>query len=772
MAKETQYVKVGKRTIALSNLDKILYPDNEITKAEVVQYYLTIAPTILRHLKGRALTLIRFPDGIDGEMFFQKNRPDWAPDWIEFVELGRESKKEYILAMEPASLVWLANLASLELHQLHATKPDFDKPDYIVYDLDPPEGYDFKKIKPIAFNLKEHLENLGYYVFIKTTGGKGVHLITPVEQKWSFDECFETASKIAKPFVEEHKETTLHIKKEARKGRILIDIYRNRTSQSIISAYSLRGRKGAPVSMPITWEEFNEMDSPLAYNINTVPEKVLSDGDIWESIRAYAVPLHDKVSRKTKSVNPPGDKHKSPEQLESYKKKRNFSKTPEPSGHTPATTGNRFVVHRHHASHLHYDLRLEKNGVLLSWAVPKGLPQRPGIKRLAMETEDHPLEYLTFEGSIPKGQYGGGNMWVYATGNYKITKEKETGFYFTLNSPQISGEYRIHRMGKAKEWLFERVDDPQIDWTAIPVAPMLAGRRDTVPVGKEYIYEIKWDGIRAIISIDEGKLTIRSRNLKDITDQFPELHLDSEAFRCTNGVYDGEIVCLDEQGRPDFKTVIQRMHSSSASLKKSKTAFCYLYDVLYLDGRSLMQDPWERRRIWLQDSVRKGTNYRLSEYVDDGQALFDAAKNMDLEGIIAKKKDSLYYPGKRTDNWLKVKIRNSADCVIVGYTEGKGDRTKLFGALQLAEPVDGKLVYRGKVGTGFDQKMMKKIFEVLKKVEKVKKPIDKTPADAKVTTWIKPEVFCEIRYASITNNETFREPVFIHLRPDLTLDMI
>lgn len=772
MAKENQHVKVGKRTLSLSNLDKILYPDEEVTKAEVINYYHTLAPTILHHLKGRALTLIRYPDGIEGEMFFQKDRPKWAPEWLEYIELGRESRKEYILATEPASLVWLSNLACLELHQLHASKPEFDKPDYIVYDLDPPEGYDFQSIKPIAFNLKEHLESYGYHVFVKSTGGKGVHLVTPVEPKWSFDECFEAAQKIAKPFVEKNKETTLHIKKEARKGRVLIDIYRNRTSQSIVAAYSLRGRKGAPVSMPLTWKELNEMDSSLDFNINNVPQKIVSDGDAWESIRAYEVPLHDKVTKSINAGNPPGDKHKSPEQLKTYQKKRDFSRTPEPAGYQQAMKGNGFVVHRHHASHLHYDLRLEKDGVLLSWAVPKGMPQRPGIKRLAMETEDHPMEYLTFEGSIPKGQYGGGDMWVYALGNYRITKEKQSGFYFTINSPQLSGEYRIHRMGKAKEWLLERVDEPQIDWTRMPVAPMLAGRRETVPRGKDFVHELKWDGIRAIISINEGEITIRSRNLKDITDQFPELKIPAEAFRCTNGVYDGEIVCLDKEGKPDFKSVIQRMQSSSASLRKSKPAYCYLFDVLYLDGRAVMHDPWHRRRIWLEDSLRKGTAYRVSEYVEDGKALFDAAEKMELEGILSKKTASLYYPGKRTDNWLKIKFRNSADCVIVGYTEGKGDRGKIFGALQLAEPVNGKLIYRGKVGTGFDHQTMEKIYDRLKKIEKSEKPIKEKPADAKVTTWIKPELFCEIRYASLTSNNTFREPVFLHLRPDLSLNLV
>ncbi|HZB14746.1 MAG TPA: ATP-dependent DNA ligase, partial [Chryseolinea sp.] len=176
MAKrKSQWAQVGKREVELSNLDKVLFPNDHVVKAQVIEYYLKIAPTLLNYTKGRALTLIRFPDGIYGESFYQKNKPEWAPSWIEFVTLGKESK-DYIIATEPALLVWLANLASLEIHQLHSRKPDFEYPDYMVFDLDPPEGYTFTKLIPIAFELKEHIETFGYTPFVKTTGGKGLHI--------------------------------------------------------------------------------------------------------------------------------------------------------------------------------------------------------------------------------------------------------------------------------------------------------------------------------------------------------------------------------------------------------------------------------------------------------------------------------------------------------------------------------------------------------------------------------------------------------------------
>jgi bifunctional non-homologous end joining protein LigD len=772
--KNTHWVQVGKRELELSNLDKILFPDDGIVKAQVIEYYLKIAPTLLNYVKGRALTLIRFPDGITGESFYQKNRPDWAPSWIEFVTLGKE-KKDYILATEPALLVWLANLASLEIHQLHSRKPDFDLPDYMVFDLDPPEGYSFPKLIPIAKELKTVIERYGYTPFVKTTGGKGLHICCPIEAKWDFHTVFEAAQDIAKPFVDANADSvTLQIKKDARKGRVLVDIFRIRSGQSIVSPYSLRGRNKAPVSMPLTWDELEDVKNPSEFNITTAVDKVLNDGDAWEGFDAFAVALHThrkKTSEKKKNKNPEGTKHKSPEQLEAYAKKRDFKKTPEPAVNVIEEIGNRFVVHRHHASRLHYDLRLEQHGVLRSWAVPKGLPPYPGVKRLAVQTEDHPIEYLTFDGKIPKGQYGAGEMWIYALGKFQITKEKKDGFYFKLNSKEVTGEYRIHKM-KDKDWLLERVDEPQLNYLTQEIQPMLSENANRPPKGDEYIYEVKWDGIRALITLEDEQIRIRSRNQNEVTFQFPELLIGSKAFRATNGVFDAEIVCLDPAGKPVFKRVINRLMSTGETniqkLSKTNPAFCYIFDCLYLDGRSLVNEPLLKRKEWLADAIRSDTPYRVSEHMDDGESLFEAAKSHVLEGIMAKRKDSKYLSGRRSDFWIKVKVRQSSEIFIVGYTTGKGNRGQTFGALQVAEDMDGTLVYRGKVGTGFDDSTMKEIFNELKKVKTVKKPaVVGKLVDEKISVWLEPRVKAEVSYSKITPDKMFREPVFIRLRPDL-----
>ncbi|HVO65719.1 MAG TPA: non-homologous end-joining DNA ligase [Syntrophales bacterium] len=776
MPRTSQMAQVGKRRIELSNLKKVLFPDDKIMKAELIEYYIKIAPTILAHLKGRPLSLVRYPDGINGERFFQKNRPEWAPEWIEHVRLGSTDKGEkvdYIIAGEEASLAWLANLACIELHQMHCRAPHFDKPDYFVFDLDPPEDYKFGDVVKIALDLKEHVENFGYHPFVKTTGHKGLHILVPIEPKWTFNEVFEAAKDVAKLFVEsDSNRTTLQVRKDARKGRVLVDVYRNRTYQSIVSAYSVRGVAGAPVSMPLSWDQLESINNAADFNLRTVPRYVVSDGDAWEGIAAYAAGLHTKRKRPrtSKRLEPSGAN--SPAVLSKYARKRSFGKTSEPPPIIAQGGGNAFVLHRHHATRLHYDLRLEQNGVLKSWAVPKGLPPRPGIIRLAVSTEDHPLEYINFEGKIPKGEYGGGDIWIYARGKYEITSKKKNGFHFQLQSRELSAEYRTHRTVD-NNWMLERVDAPQVDWLRDPVEPMLAQTAEKLPDMGNYLYEVKWDGIRALIALDEGGIRISSRNQLDLTEKFPELLLPDQAFRATSALFDAEIVCLDTEGRSIFGNVIRRAkQTGKEAIERARSTYpavCYVFDCLYLDGRPLINEPLVRRRVWMEDAIRHGTPYRVSEAIAEGAELFKAGKKMGIEGIMAKEDHSVYQPGKRSANWLKIKYRRTMECVIIGYTKGKGEREPLFGALQLALREGDRLRYVGKVGTGFDEKLMKEIFTRLKNLKHVERPVKEKPSDDARTVWIVPRLICEVEYASITEDGMLREPAFLRLRPDLDI---
>ncbi len=784
MARTSQMAQVGKRKIELSNLEKVLWPEDGVLKAEVIQHYLGIAPTILAHIKGRPLSLVRFPDGIHGESFFQKNRPKYCPEWLDHEKIGDGESGagksiDYVLANDDASLVWLANHAALELHHIHSRRPHFDKPDYFVFDLDPPEGYAFPKVVDLAFQLREHLEAFGYHCFCKTTGRKGVHVVLPLEPRYDYGTVFETAKGLAQPFVRARKATTtLEIRKDKRPDKVLIDVYRNRPAQTIVAAYSLRGSPGATVSMPLTWDELESLEDPRVHNIHTARDTVLERGDPWETMAAYAVRLHTdrKAPAKKKRDLGKSRTYKTPEQLSEYDKKRSFDRTPEPGPELEGGDGNAFVVHRHHASRLHYDLRLEKDGALRSWAIPKGLPARPGIKRLAVNVEDHPLEYLTFEGEIPKREYGAGPMWVYALGNYVITKDKkDNSFYFRLQSKQLTAEYRLINT-KGKDWLLERVDEPQMLWLQADIEPMLAESRDEVPVGGDWSYEVKWDGIRAMITVDEGVVRIKTRSQRDVTAHFPELCLPEQAFYASAAVFDGEIVCLDSAGRPIFTDVMGRLHTKGergiARAQARHPAVCYLFDCLYLDGRPIVNEPLDRRRAWLADAVRKEqTDYRVSETVEDGEALFEAAKSVGVEGIVAKERGGSYLPGKRASTWQKIKVRRTIDCRIAGYTPGKGDRGRTFGALHLGRPAQDDadtLEYLGKVGGGFDAKSLQAVLKELKSLDTIDRPVDEKPLDDAETIWVEPRLWCEVQYASFTNTGTLREPVFLRMRPDLT----
>ncbi len=777
MSRTSQTVQVGRRKIELSNLEKVLYPGDRILKAELIEYYLKVAPTVLAHLKGRPLSVVRYPDGIEGERFFQKNRPQWAPEWIEHVVLGESGKGEeidYVMATEEASLVWLANLASIEIHQMHCRRPHFDKPDYFVFDLDPPTNFRFEDLSEIALEMKEHIEDFDYRPFVKTTGGKGLHIVVPIEPKWTFDKVFEAVKEVAKAFVGSHeRSTTLHIKKDARKGKVLLDIYRNRTYQTIVSAYSVRGLPGAPVSMPLGWDKLADIGGAADFTLRNVPDYVIRHGDVWEGMAAYATALHTMrklASQKRKPVA--ALKEKTSGMLGEYAGKRRFGKTPEPPPVIAVGEGDAFVVHRHHATRMHYDLRLEHAGVLRSWAVPKGLPPRQGIMRLAVRTEDHPLEYINFEGTIPKGQYGGGDIWIFARGKYEITREKKNGFHFRLEGGGISAEYMMH-MAEGKEWLLQRVDRPQVDWLQDPIGPMLAQSAGEPPDSGDYLYEVKWDGIRAMVALNEGKISIRSRSRLDITDKFPELLIADRAFRATSALFDSEIVCLDDAGKPVFQNVIHRMQQTGeGAISRARArypAVCYVFDCLYLDGRPIVNEPLVRRRAWMEDAVKKNTPYRLSEAVSEGADLFDAAVKMGLEGIMAKEKNSVYLPGMRGPQWLKIKKRHTMECVIVGYTKGKGGRESLFGALHLALRENDALRYAGKVGTGFDGSSMNELFGDLKRIKRVKRPVSEKPVDDAQTVWIEPELICEVQYSSLTKDGRLREPVFLRLRPDLAV---
>ena len=516
--------------------------------------------------------------------------------------------------------------------------------------------------------------------------------------------------------------------------------------------------------------------------------------------------------------------------LKKYVEKRHFEKTPEPAPGAPASnpapvSDLQFCVQRHHASHLHYDFRLEVGGALKSWAVPKGPTLDPDQKRLAMMVEDHPLEYGGFEGVIPQGNYGGGSVMLWDRGTYQLlgdaTAEQQLArgdFKFRLSGRKLTGEFAIVRMkrGKGNEWLllkkkdaearpgWDPEDHPESVLTgrtqeeiarglaappaaapapakaqskAKPLAempkiimPMLAelGKGEPPTTG-DWVYEIKWDGVRAICFIESGKLRMISRNGNVMDKQYPELSILPHQVAARQAIIDGEIAALDAQGRPSFELLQRRINvaepSAIARLARSHPVVFFAFDLLYLDGRDLRSAPLLERKKLLKEVLKPDDVIRYSEHFTSNAAdLLAAARQQGLEGIIGKRPQSRY-ESRRSSDWVKWKVVDTADFVICGYTEGERHG---LGALVLGTPgAGGKLTWAGNVGTGFDANMVKTLFAKLAPLVIQESPLASTRGLPRKVIWTKPELVCEVRFANWTEEGRLRAPVFLGLRHDL-----
>jgi bifunctional non-homologous end joining protein LigD len=511
--------------------------------------------------------------------------------------------------------------------------------------------------------------------------------------------------------------------------------------------------------------------------------------------------------------------------LKEYAEKRNFAKTTEPPPQEKAAKGDDrsgfFCVQRHDASHLHYDFRLEMGGVLVSWAVPKGPSLDPARKALAMKVEDHPFDYGTFEGNIPKGSYGGGSVMLWDKGTFEVIGEPGAqgqlargDFKFALHGVKLNGSFAIVRMkrsAKGNEWLLIKKHDeyaaPDYDiekfaWSvatkrtqreiaeeapalqvadlkgarkaALPadIEPMLATAVTNPPNGSHWLFEIKWDGVRALCLIKDGRLEIQTRRGNRCEKQYPEL-ADLPAHVSAKVAWlDGEICVLDENGRSRFELIQPRIGANAMvapRLAESSPATLFLFDVLYVDGYDVRGVVLEDRKRLLNSIVTPDRHIRISESFDtDGAQMFEAAKKMNLEGVLAKDRRSTY-ASARTSQWLKLKVQTEDEFVIAGFTEGERD---YFGALVLAYEKEGKWIHAGQVGTGFDQKLMKAIHSRLKPLITKNCPIHPRPRLKDPVTWVRPEVVCQIRFLDWTQDGMLRAPVFVGLRDDKAPDEV
>jgi bifunctional non-homologous end joining protein LigD len=464
------------------------------------------------------------------------------------------------------------------------------------------------------------------------------------------------------------------------------------------------------------------------------------------------------------------------ENLTEYRRKRDRKKTSEPFS-SKRKRGKQpiFVVQRHDARRLHYDFRLERDGALASWAVPKGVPLEPGQRALAVHVEDHPLDYATFEGEIPKGQYGAGTVEIWDSGTYELVEEKKDGgLTVRLHGKRLDGTWTLVPAkldGDPKNWLLlkkreeELQERPHRQYT-----PMLATLEQNVPKGSGWVFEVKWDGYRALAYVSQSEVKLVSRKGNDLTERFATVAKEiAKAVKTPDCVLDGEVCALDEQGRSSFSAMQQG--------KPGTPLVYYVFDLLELEGEPLVDLPLLERHKRLEQLLdRRNKTVRLSEAFDDGKALFEAAKQQNLEGIMAKRADSRYAVGRRTRDWLKVKTHGRQEFIIAGYTKGQGRRAGTLGSLVLAVRRGPELEYAGNVGTGFTGEEIEKLLKKLRPLERKTPPFKEVPKMPKVrkgdVVWVEPKLVAEVEFAEWTHDGRLRAPSYQGLREDKPADEV
>lgn len=847
--KKHQPIEIEGRELVVSNLEKVYFPENGFTKGDVIAFYTAIADTLLPHLRERPLTLKRYPDGVTGEHFYEKNAPRHTPDWVKRAAVPRsegEGMINYVLCNDRPTLVWVCNLGDIEKHVLLGQYPELNYPTAIVFDLDPGEPADLIDCCEVALELKNVLAALNLECFAKVSGSKGLHLSVPLNSQTPYEAAQPFAKTIAELMAKKLPDKVVsEMAKNLRKGKVLIDWSQNSDFKTTVAVYAMRAKRGEPfISMPVTWEEVAKAaksgkEKPLFFTPAASIKRIQKLGDLFAPVltlkqklpagftKALAAGPPPKLSRWPRnSKNKEGVKDKS---LREYAAKRDHTQTPEP----PAKTGRkssengiqRFVIQKHEASHLHYDFRLEMQGVLRSWAVPKGPPTKPKEARLAMHVEDHPLEYADFEGTIPPGNYGAGTVMVWDRGEYgDITGNPAAAYHqgkmhLVLRGEKLQGEWILLKDRREEEdsnkWLLLKAgtaisispaeDDTSVtsgrsmaeiteandrQWKssrpakttsrlkgqskrqATPptfVEPMQCKPVEELPDDGEWLFEIKFDGYRCLALKDGKKVRLLSRNNKSLAHRFPKL-VKAMAALPGDFTIDGEVVAVDEEGKHSFRLLQNDTTSTPPVL-------FYCFDLLNLNGEETVLLPLEERKKRLKDLLAGIEDpLRLSASLEaEPDQIVAAITQLGMEGVIGKRKGSVYEPGERSGEWIKHRTNKAQEFVIGGYVPIPGG----FDSLLVGVYEQKEFVYVGKVRNGFVPRIKADVFAEVKPLVETVCPFTNLPEKRggrwgepmtakkmEECRWVKPKLVCHVAFHEWTEAGHLRHCSFIAMRDD------
>ncbi|WP_346958439.1 ATP-dependent DNA ligase [uncultured Arthrobacter sp.] len=856
MADSKERVRVDGRELVLTNLEKVMYPETGTTKADVLAYYAAVAPVLIPAAANRPATRKRWVHGVGtagapGEMFFQKNLDHSTPGWVPRASITHKERTiQYPLVNDPATLTWLAQIAALEIHVPQWRVDSHGNampPDRLVLDLDPGDGAGLAECVEVAKLARSILQDVGLEPVPVTSGSKGIHLYAALDGTQSSDQVSEFAHELARALEADHPDLAVSdMKKTLRTGKVLVDWSQNSAAKTTIVPYSLRGRLRPTVAAPRTWRE---LASPSLRQLDyrEVMKRVQAGKDPFAAISGGAHAAHSaahpgapaagagagagaRSGADAHTADNTGDGGDTDPRLETYRAKRDAAATPEPftaeqhRGRTDdGTLRESFVIQEHHASRLHFDFRLERDGVLVSWALPKGVPTTKAKNHLAVQTEDHPMDYADFEGTIPKGQYGAGTVSIWDRGHYECEKwiaGKEV--IATLTGAEGGGlggtrRFALIHTGQANDqWLIHLMDTPDAGPGRQPapaghqpaaagppaaadppagsargpaaagpagsapdpaeLAPMLASAGTPADLAdKDWQFELKWDGIRALILGDADRIRLISRNGKDMSASYPEL-TERSCWPPQDFAADGEIIAVGPSGRPDFGLLQGRMKLSKAAdvakARASTPVRLMLFDLLTERGEDLRRRPLRERRDRLEAFFGAGSRdgacpVELSEVIDaDVGHILESAEELGLEGVMAKRTGGRYV-GQRSRSWLKLKLGKTQEVVVGGWRPGNGGRRDTVGSLLLGIPEGTKLRYVGRVGSGFSGRELRELRQQLDALPRKTSPFAEVPAeDASDAQWVSAKLVGEVTFGEWTAGGKLRHPVWRGWRLD------